>query len=740
MLEVNTMRKTYPLFLVLFLCLNLFSLRISEKRLNVEWIFNEQVQEKLSAPRITWLNNGKVLLLDFQKDRETRTLEIFDPTTGKRTDAFNRDKVLTALMKNIGGKAPSFIGWPDAVDPNGEAVVYIIDGDLFCIRLSNSDVNQMNKTQGQESSVAFSPDGKWVSFIRENDICVVDWKKDKEKRLTLGATDTLLNGPLSWVYWEEIYNGTTVPYQWSPDSKAIAYLQTDDSPVSVSTFVNYRPATQEVVRQRYPKAGQKNPKVWLGIVELESARTAWVDCGDYEYLARFNWLPSSREIAVQTLDRKQQVLKLFFAERAKGKSRQILEERQPAWINLNDSLYFLKDGKRFIWMSERDGYQHLYLYGLNGKLIQQLTKGEFMVVPSEGDIVSGNRGLVGVDEKGGWVYFTSNQSALKDRQFYQIKLDGKKLRRLSVGEGIHAVRPSPDMNYYLDTYSNSLLPPELNFHKADGTKIATITPSAKDALSGWSLSYPEFKKFKTEDGLELPAMMFKPANFDSTKKYPAIVYIYGGPGAQQVIDGWNRRLFWNNLLAQEGAFVFTFEVRAGMGKNKALETSVYKQAYGMQNLKDILAGVNWLKQMPFIDSSRLGIWGGSGGGCTTLYVMTHSDIFKAGISLYPVSDWYLYDTIYTERYQSTPQDYPQGYKDTSSVLVAGNLKGRLLICHGTYDDNVHPQNTEAFINNLIEHNIPFELMIYPWRKHGISDAPATIHLYNLMLNFWKRNL
>jgi dipeptidyl-peptidase-4 len=319
-------------------------------------------------------------------------------------------------------------------------------------------------------------------------------------------------------------------------------------------------------------------------------------------------------------------------------------------------------------------------------------------------------------------------------------LDGKKQNRLSLGEGVHVVRPSPDMNYYLDTYSNSSTPPGLNLHKADGTKITTITATAKEVISGWNLSYPEFKTFSTEDGLELPAMMIKPANFDPTKKYPAIVYVYGGPGAQQVVDAWSSRLFWNNVLAQEGAFVFIFEVRAGMGKSKALETSVYKQAYGMQNVKDILAGVSWLEQMPFIDSNRLGIWGGSGGGCTTLYVMTHSDVFKAGISLYPVSDWYYYDTIYTERYQSTPQDNPQGYKDTSSVLAAGNLKGRLLIAHGTYDDNVHLQNTEAFINALIEKNIQYDLVIYPWRKHGIGDPPARIHLYTRMLDFWRKNL
>ena len=238
-------------------------------------------------------------------------------------------------------------------------------------------------------------------------------------------------------------------------------------------------------------------------------------------------------------------------------------------------------------------------------------------------------------------------------------------------------------------------------------------------------------------------MMSKPFGFDAakTKSYPALIYIYGGPGAQQVRDQWStRRALWYNLLNREGYFHFIVEVRAGLPKSKATETSVYKQAYGMQNVKDILAAVKWIKQIPAIDPERIGIWGGSGGGCTTLYTMTRSDVFKAGISLFPVSDWYYYDTIYTERYQSTPQDNPEGYRETSCELFAHNLKGRLLIVHGTYDDNVHPQHTYAFIDRLIQHNIQFEMMIYPWRKHGISDSPGRVHMYTLMLDFWKRQL
>jgi len=711
-----------------------------KKKLTVEMLFDTDIQEKLRSPRYMWLKDEKVLLFDFQKKRDVRNLEFLDPETSDQSEAMDKTKVLEALQEEVGKKAFPYIRWPQAVDPNGQALLYVLKGDIFCVEISGSTVKRLTETSDKESSATFSPDGTWISFVRKNDLYVLDWRKGAEKRLTFGATDTLLNGPLSWVYWEEIYDHASVPYCWSPDSKAIAYLQTDDSQVSLSTFVDFKPSTQGVVRQRYPKSGQVNPKVRLGIVELSSAQTTWIDCRTYEYLARFNWLPNSQEIAVQTLNRQQSELKLWMADRGTGQSRLILTDRQPAWINLNHSLYFLKDGEHFIWLSERDGYQHLYFYQKDGRLVRQLTKGNYMVYASAGAPVSRNGGLVAVDEKAGWVYFTSNKHALKERHLYRIRMDGTALERLSRETGVHVVSFSESMEFFLDTHSNSHTPPSLSLYRGSGQKIFTVAPSAKSCLEDFELFFPEFHTFKAEDGLEIPAVMFKPFNFSPGEKYPAIVYVYGGPGAQVVVDRWGSRTLWNSLLAQEGFYVFVFEVRAGMGKNKSLETSVYKEAYGMRNVKDILSGVRWLKTLSSVDSERLGIWGWSGGGCTTLYTMTHAEAFKAAIAVAPVSDWNYYDTIYTERYMSTPQDNPVGYEETSSVLTAHNLKGKLLIVHGTYDDNVHPQNTLAFINKLIEKNISFELMIYPWRKHGIRDVPASIHLYNLMLDFWKRNL
>lgn len=717
-----------------------FSAGEPPEKVSIETMFHSELQAKLSTPQYIWLQNGKALLLDRRVEPRKRTFEVLDPRQGNRTPIVEASKILTACTALV-EEAPKVLKWPDAVDPMGRRIIYILAGDLFLVEFPAGEVKRLTQTPSEETSVTFSPDGEWISFIRDNDIYAIERKTGSEKSLTTGATDTLLNGPLSWVYWEELYNHAAVPYAWSPDSRSIAYLQADDSPVSISTFVHFKPVTQGVVRQRYPKAGQANPNVRLGIVDIASAKTTWMDCGDYEYLARFNWLPDSSAVAVQTLNRKQSHLKLLLADKQTGKGTLILEEKHPAWININNSLYFFKKDKKFIWSSERDDYRHLYLYRLDGRLIRQLTKGNFQVVSSSRGLLSGAGGLVGVDEKRGFVYFTSNRKSLGERHLYRVKMNGKGLKRLSTGPGVHAIWFSPGMTYYLDTYSNTMFPHELVLYNADGSKRNVVTPSAKEVVKAWDLVPPEFHTFKADDGLELAIMMTKPPHFNNTRRYGAIIYVYGGPVSQQVVDYWSiRRTLWPNLLGREGYFTFVVEVRAGARINKAIETSVYKQAYGKQNVKDILAAVKWIKQMPFIDPGRIGIWGGSGGGCTTIYTMTHTDTFKAGISLFPVSDWQFYDTIYTERFLSTPQDNPGGYRDTSAVRTAANLQGRLLIAHGTYDDNVHPQNTWAFINQLIAHNIQFDLLIYPWRKHGIRDYPARVHLYTLMLNFWKRYL
>ncbi|MBN1224233.1 MAG: S9 family peptidase [Candidatus Aminicenantes bacterium] len=731
--------KTIGIFCFIALISVTAPFSFSTKKISVKDIYSPELMSKVMVPQYRWLSDDTLLLFDLRKKADERTFEILDPKTKRREQAVDRNRFLDGLKDLLGENAPKSVFWPKEMTDDAKLMLYELQGDLFCFERVAQKWHRLTKTDAQEAESAISPDGRWVSYTKNNDLYAVEWRSGKEIRLTDDGSETRLNGSLSWVYWEEIFYHTTVPYRWAPDSSAIAYLQTDDSEVSVSTFVNFKPDTQAVVPQRYPKAGQVNPDVKLGIVSLSNQKTTWVSCGTYEYIGRFEWLPDSGAISVQTLNRQQNHLQLYFADKMTGESRLILEEMQPAWINLNDTPHFLEDGRRFIWLSEMDGYQHLYLYDMAGKLIEQLTKGKYMVMSASMPLVITQDAVLGVDSESGFVYFSSNQESLLERHLYRVKLDGDGLVRLSSGKGVHASAFSPSRKFYVASYSSILHAPDLSLYQAEGKKILTIAPPADQAVADFNLAARTFHTYTADDDLEIQLMQVKPSDFDPGKKYPALVYIYGGPGAQVVVNRWPYSL-WEDLLAQEGFVVFHFDVRAGMGKSKALETSVYREAYGIQNVRDILAGVRWVAKLPYIDSERLGIWGGSGGGCTTLYTMTHSDVFKAGISLYPVSDWHYYDTIYTERYQDTPQNNPEGYKETSSVLAAKDLKGRLLIVHGTYDDNVHPQNTEAFIDELFKHNIQFEMMIYPWQKHGIRGPYQSRHLFTIMLDFWKRHL
>ena len=715
------------------------TLATASERLTVEKAFDPRLRDALGVPTCAFRPDGRLLLLDGRLEPDARVLQVLDPATGRRTPAFDAAKAASALSTLLGDRAPKRLGWPAALAPDASAGAWVLADDVYLLRFADASARRLTANAEAEEGLSFSPDGGTLAFLRGNDLYAVDLRSGLETRLTEGSSETLLNGRLSWVYWEELYDHAEVPYRWAPDSKAIAYLQSDESAVPVSTFVDFRPTTQRVVRQRYPKAGQPNPVVRLGVVELASARTTWVDAGRYEYLVRFGWLPGGRELSVQTMPRRQDELRLLFADRETGRSREVLVERQPAWVNVHDALRFLADGSRFVWMSERDGYQHLYLYRRDGTLERQLTKGEYMVVPSGGAITSGNGGLVGVDEKRGLVYFTANRESLAEVHLYRVGLDGTGMTRLTTARGFHAVELSPDGSTFLDTWSDRRTPPELALFRVDGTRVGTVAPSNPAPLKPYDLAYPELVSFRTAGGLELPASIIRPRGFDPSRRYPALVYVYGGPGAQQVFDRWGRRL-WPSLLAQEGFVVCTFEVQAGMGKSKATETSSFGAMYGAKSLEEILAGVAWLKRQPWVDAGRIGIWGGSGGGAMTLYAMTHSDAFRAGVSLFPVSDFATYDSIYTERYMRTPAENPEGYVATSSVRKAGDLKGRLLVAHGTFDDNVHPQNTEAFVDALYEKNVQFEMLIYPWRKHGITDRPATVHLYTAMLEFWKRHL
>ena len=579
-----------------------------------------------------------------------------------------------------------------------------------------------------------------MAFVRENDLYVIDLERNREKRMTYDGSETTLNGTVSWVYWEEIFGRQDIGYWWSDDSKAIVFLQTDESLVTKMHYVDFKPAEPRLITQRYPKAGTDNPIVKLGVMEISNPKVKWVKLDPYEYICRVKWHPDNKRFTVQTMNRAQTELNLFFIDRRTGKSLgQVLKETDEGWVNINDDLYFLESGD-FLWQSERDGYAHLYRFDNDGNLVNQVTKGSWALRSSGGPFWL-RQSVVNIDEINRHVYFTALEKSSVERHLYRIQFNGRAMERITKDDGVHKIGFSPNGNYYFDTYSNITTLPTLALYDRNGVQLHVISKPRLELLEGLNIQTPELFTIPTMDGFPMPAQILKPGNFNSNKNYPLIFHIYGGPSAPTVYNRWQgTSLFFDNMLLERGYLVVRFDHRYATAISKKLENRLTLMVSGPTEIVDIVDGVRWLKSQTYVDSNRVGIWGWSGGGSFTLNSMTNTKEFKAGISVAPVTDWHYYDTKWAEFAMKRPQDNPNGYERTSFVKTAKNLHGRLLLVHGTYDDNVHPQNSWHFIDELVKENIMFDMMFYPMRKHGIADDPARIHLFNKMIEFWLEYL
>jgi dipeptidyl-peptidase-4 len=448
------------------------------------------------------------------------------------------------------------------------------------------------------------------------------------------------------------------------------------------------------------------------------------------YLPRVNWLRDSRLLAIQRLNRAQTTLDLLIADVATGKTHTALTETDPNWINLGDDPYFFKDGKRFLWSSERGGFRHLYLYDLEGKQLAQLTKGDWEVTAVDT-----------VDEARGLVYLTSTEKSPLERQLYRVALDGSGFLRVTREAGSHAAVFAPNAAAFYDTFSDAAAPSRQELCRADGSRIAAINENKISELADFRLTPMEFLTVKSHDGVSLNASIIKPPNFDPQKKYPVLVYTYGGPHAQVVRNTWGGANFlWHELMAQKGYIIFSVDNRGSAGRGHAFETPLHFRL-GAQEMADQRDGVQYLKSLPYVDASRIGVWGWSYGGHMTLHLMFEAgDDFKVGFAGGPVTDWRYYDSIYTERYLGLPQKNGEGYQDSSPVKYAAQLKGKLMIAHGTGDDNVHFANTLSVINDLIEAGKYVEVLAFPGRGHGVSDPPARRVLMQRVTQFFIDNL
>ena len=741
------MRFFIPLALS-FCCLGVSACRLAESSpgaggITVDWIYSEEGKSAAAVPSFAWFADGTAIFHDQRRPESERTLERFDPVSGRRTDLVDAAKALEQLEGLLGeGKGPAALGWPAEIDRRGRWGIYLFADDLFVLDLPTSTFSRVTETGAKEKSPRLSPDGSRLAFVRDGDLYVWDLQERTERRLTSDGSDTLLNGTLSWVYWEEVFARRDLGYWWSEDSSALAYLRTDESAVTEMVYQGFEPNIPTLTRQRYPKTGGVNPTVRLGVLELSSGKTTWVDLSghEHEYIVRVKWLNDSRRLAVQTMNRPQTRLDLFFVNRGDGKPTHILTERDKAWVNIHDDIYFLRESERFLWASERSGHMHLYLYDLAGKLLGPVTSGEWAIRSAGGAVSWLRQAVHAIDEEGGWVYFTALRKSSIEKHLYRVRFDGAGLDRLTKTDGTHGIGFSQDGRYYFSQHSSSSTPPSLSLHAPDGRRLALVAPSREKLFSELGMRAPEHFSIRTSDGFEMPAQLLKPAGFQPRRRYPVIMHVYGGPAAPVVADAWPSRNYFDQVLLNHGYLVFRCDNRSATARSKALENGILHDAWGSGELADLLEAIGWLKSQPWVDPDRVGIWGWSGGGSFTLRAMTGSGEFRAGISVAPVTDWDYYDTIWTEAFMKRPQDNPEGYERTSIVRKAPELRGSLLIVHGTHDDNVHPQNTLHFVNELIRAGIQFEMMLYPGRKHGIRDAPARRHLYRKMLAFWQSNL
>ena len=711
--------------------------------LTIDEVLSPVHRTAFRLPSYYWLPGDQILLFDSGKPGAERGLERYDPATGARTpllaDPAAALKGLNELLTAGGGTAEEHLGEPLEMDAAAKRALYLIADDVFLQDLATGAFRRITRTPAAEAEPHFSPDGRWVAYHREHNLYVTRLADGKEYALTRDGRDTLLNGTLSWVYWEEIFGREDLGYWWSPDSTAMVYLKSDESKVSVSYFPDYEPATPAVHRQRYPKAGETNPSVSVWLAEVpggKARRIAFAD-PELEYVVRVHWLPHGRSVAVQTMNRAQNRLKLWLVDRRRATARVIFTEESPTVVSVHDDLAFTADGARFVWASERDGRNRLYLYEISGKLVRALTPENLLVRASSG-VAWVRGGLCALDEAGGWIYYTATDGAPIAPALFRSPLAGGAAERLTREPGSHRVGFSPSRQYFFDEHSSMSRPPGLTLHRADGEAVRVVAAPAADHAAKLGLLCPEFLTIPAEDGFALPAQILKPAALEPGRRYPVILYVYGGPNAPVVGDRWGRDLLMNNLLVQRGYIWMAVDNRSASGLGKALEDTVHHKLMSGGEVADIVAAVRWIKRQPWADPDRVGVWGWSGGGTFTVQLMSQSQEFRAGIAVAGVYDFRYYDSVWAEHLLGLPKDNPEGYKAGAPATWAKNLHGRLFLVHGLADDNVHPQNAWRLTDELIAAKIPFDLMVYPRQGHGIRAPASYRHLMTALLDFWER--
>lgn len=608
---------------------------------------------------------------------------------------------------------------------SGKAILITYKGDLF-LWTEGGEVRQLTSTAVAERDAKLSPDGTKVSFRIDHDLYALDVESKKMTRLTRDGSDTIWNGMLDWVYPEELELGTA--HWWSPDSKSIAYLQFDVSREPFYPHMDHLPVAPVGEPQRYPKAGTPNADVRVGVVSASGGMTKWLEFGETRdhLTARVAWTPKSDAVTVHRLNRVQNKLEILSTSVESNQMKTLVRELDPAWINLTDDFNYLSNGD-FLLTSERDGFRHIYYYDADGKLKGQLTRGDWEV--SE---------ITCVDEAGKKIYYMGTEKTPLERHLYVVGFNGKGKQQITKGDGTHRISMSKPCGSYLDTFTSLDTPARHTLHTADGSETAVYREARRKDAEEFQILKTEMVTFTGKDGARYYARMIKPPNFDPKRKYPAIVFVYGGPHAQSVRNVY-AGLTWDQALAHRGFVIWQMDNRGSAARGHQWEAKLYRRL-GQQELSDQKEGVQHLVSLGFVDPRRVGIYGWSYGGYMTLYALLHApEVFAAGVAGAAPTDWRNYDTIYTERYLGLPQENEEGYKLSSPVHAAANLKGKLLLIHNIGDDNVLFANALQMSNALQLANKKFDMQIYPQKSHAVSGK-ARRHMLETATEFFVEAL
>ena len=715
--------------LFLFICFTV----VGQQKITIDEIYNGTFRTKGMDELQSLKNTNQYTVLNADRQSRSMSIDLYDFATLKKVSTLIDTKSFPALSKGINSYTFDASEKMILLACNTNQIFrHSFTADYFLFNIATKQLKKLFDFQVQEPT--FSPDGKKIAYAKGNNLYVYDVASAKATAITAdGVKNSIINGITDWVYEEEF--AFVRAFDWSADSKKVAYIRFDESKVpefSMSMFKKDLYPTIETFK--YPKAGEKNAVVSLHIFDVNSNNIKNINLGNYSdfYIARMKWTNDANTLSAQVLNRHQNNLDLLFVNGDTGAVKVVLNEKDKAYVDVTENLTFLKDNS-FIWTSEKDGFNHIYLYDKTGKLKNQVTKGKW-------DVTS----YYGLDEKTNTVFYQSVENGSTNRDVYKVSLDGKNKMRLSTETGTTNATFSPNFQYFISTFSSATMPTKYTLNEAkSGKEVQAIqnNEALSAKLKSYDLPSKEFFVLKTEKGNELNAWMIKPKDFDASKKYPVFMFQYSGPGSQQVANSWiNSNDYWFMMLSQQGYIVACVDGR-GTGYKGADFKKVTQLQLGKYEVEDQIDAAKVIGNYSFVDKTRIGIFGWSYGGfMASNCLLKGNDVFKMAIAVAPVTNWRFYDSIYTERYMTTPQENASGYDDNSPINHVNKLKGKYLLIHGSGDDNVHVQNTMQMMEALIQSNKQFDSQIYPDNNHGIYGGNTRIQLYNKMTNYIKDNL